>query len=241
MITANTQMEFFMTKPGLIIATAAFVFVAACGQSGTADASASEAQENSASADESAANGEAVEAVDLTAAAAGAYGLDKGHGYITFTYSHQGYSHPFLRWRNWDADLDWDPENPENSSVSVVIDAASIDTGVEAFDDHMKSADLFDVAEFPEISFASKGLDRTGPNTGVMTGDLTIKGETRPVSIDVTINKAGYDQRGERHKLGFSGRTKVLRSDFGVDLAVPFVGDEVDIIIEAEFDEKNPA
>jgi polyisoprenoid-binding protein YceI len=69
-----------------------------------------------------------------------------------------------------------------------------------------------------------------------MTGDLTILGETRPVTLDVTINKAAFEQRGNKHKLGFSAHGAIKRSDFGVSYAVPFVGDEVRIIIEAEFE-----
>ncbi|MEM9706402.1 MAG: YceI family protein [Pseudomonadota bacterium] len=84
-------------------------------------------------------------------------------------------------------------------------------------------------------------VEQTGPTTGTITGDLNIKGNVKPVTLDVTFNKADYNQRGERHKIGFSGTTKVLRSDFDVDLAVPFVGDEVSLIIEVEFDEQNPS
>ncbi|MEM9014142.1 MAG: YceI family protein [Pseudomonadota bacterium] len=177
------------------------------------------------------------EAVELSAAPAGEYALDKGHGYITFTYDHQGYSKPFVRWRSWDATLNWNPDAPEESAIEVTIDTSSIDTGVDKFDDHMRNADLFDVEKFPEITFTSTGLERTGPNTGVLTGDLTILGVTKAIDVDMKINKAAYNQRGESHKLGFSGRATLNRSDFGVDYAVPFVGDKVKIIIEAEFDE----
>ena len=166
---------------------------------------------------------------------------DAGHRYITFTYDHQGYSSPYVRWRDWEGELNWNAENPEQSSISVTIDAASVDSGVDAFDDHLKSADFFEVETHPSITFVSTSVEKTGAGTGKITGDLTIKNITKPVVIDTKFNKAAFNERGQVHKIGFSGKAKVLRSDFDVDLAVPFVGDEVTIIIETEFEEAKDA
>ena len=169
-------------------------------------------------------------------APSGEYVTDAGHRYITFSYSHLGFSNPLVRWRDWEGTLDWNAENPEASSVNVVIDVASVDTGVDDFDDHLRGSDFFDVDNHPQITFVSTGVEKTGDNTGRITGDLTIKGNTRPVVLDTTFNKAGFQQRGNLHKIGFSATTQVKRSDFGVDAFTPFVGDEVDIVIEVEFD-----
>lgn len=217
-----------------VFAGAGFVAIAAaCGQNATADA----ATRGEAAAE--AVKTESAKAVDAAefVAPSGAYTADQGHRYITFTYDHQGYSAPFIRWRNWDANLDWNADEPEKSSITVTIDTSSIDTGVDKFDAHMKSADIFHVEKHPEIKFVSTAIEKTGANTGKITGDLTIKGTTKPVTVDAVFNKGAFDQRGQRHKLGFSGTATLLRSDFGVDFAVPFVGDEVKIIIETEFDE----
>ncbi len=174
-------------------------------------------------------------AIDTAAAISGAYKTDPGHAYITFTYDHQGYSRPYLRWRTWTGDLNWNAASPEKSSITVSIEAASIDSGVDRFDDHLKSADFFDVEKHPTITFKSKKLDRTGANTGIITGDLTIKGVTKPVALNVTINRAADDDFAKAHKLGFSARGTVKRSDFGVDKYAPFVSDTVELIIETEF------
>ncbi len=171
-------------------------------------------------------------AVDPAAAVAGEYKSDPGHAYITFHYDHQGYSRPYIRWRKWDGVLNWNPETVEKSSVNVTIDATSIDSGVDRFDEHLKSADFFDVEKHGTISFVSTKVEKTGDTTGVITGDLTVKEITKSVSLDVTLNRAAADKG---HKLGFSGATKIKRSDFGVGKYAPFVGDDVDIIIEAEF------
>lgn len=173
-------------------------------------------------------------AIDLSAAPSGAYALDPGHGYIVFSYNHQGYSHPFVRWRKWNAILNWDAKKPESSSVTATIDVNSIDTNVEKLDEHLKSADFFEVEAYPKITFASTKLVRTGANAGRMTGNLTVKGVVKPVVLDVTLNNIGDGRKGS-HKIGFSARGTLNRSDFGVDKYVPFVSDEVDVIIEAEF------
>lgn len=170
-----------------------------------------------------------------TDAKSGTYTTDDGHRYITFSYSHGGFSNPWLRWRDWTGTLDWNAEDPAASSVNVVINAESIDTGVDVFDGHLKDDRFFDVANHPEITFVSTSVEKTGDNTGEITGDLTIKGITKPVTLDVVFNKGEYDQRNSRYKLGFSGKTTVKRSDYGVDLFAPVVSDEVDIIIETEF------
>lgn len=168
-------------------------------------------------------------------AVSGEYAPDPKHRYITFSYLHQGFSRPMVRWRSWDGTLNWDAENPENSSVSVTIDASSVDSGVDEFDGHLRGERFFDTANHPEITFTSTSVSRTGDATGTITGDLTIKGNTKPVTLDVTFNKSAYSERGNEYKIGFSGTATVKRSDFGVDFLAPAVSDEVDIVIETEW------
>jgi polyisoprenoid-binding protein YceI len=182
-----------------------------------------------------AAEAAAAPAADPSAAPAGVYRTDPKHAYITFSYDHFGYSRPQVRWRSWSAELIWDSERPEKSSVSVVIDATKPDSGVDAFDQHLRSPDFFNAAEFPQITFKSTSLTRNGPTTGRMVGDLTIKGVTKPVTLDVTLNRAADDSFASAYKLGFSGKGIVKRSDFGVDKYAPNVSDEVTLTIEAEF------
>ncbi len=168
-------------------------------------------------------------------AISGVYKTDPTHRYITFSYSHFDYSDPWLRWREWEGTLDWNADDPALSSVSVVIDAASIDSGVDVYDGHLKSDRFFDVENHPQITFVSTSVEKTGETTGKITGDLTIKGVTNSETLDVVFNNSGFDQRKNAHKLGFSGKTTVMRSDYGVDFLAPAVSDEVEVIIEAEF------
>ena len=164
----------------------------------------------------------------------GAYEIDKEHGYIAFSYLHQGYSKPQLRWRNWDSTLNWNAENPEASSVDVTIQVNSIDSGVDRFDDHLRSADWFDAETYPTITFSSTDLRQVLGTKGQMTGDLTMMGVTKPVTLDVTFNKGG-ERRGGGHKVGFSASGTLLRSDWNLGKYVPAVGDDVELIIEVEY------
>lgn len=169
------------------------------------------------------------------AAPSGSYDLDKGHGYILFSYDHGGYSRPELRWGDWDSTLIWDANQPENSKVEVTIHTDKIDTGVADFDAHMRNEDLFHVEKYPAITFKSTEIKKTAGNTGKITGDLTMMGVAKPVTLDVTFNKAGHETRWGVYKIGFSGHTQIKRSDWGLNYAVPYVSDEVDIRIEVEY------
>lgn len=215
-----------------LLAAASLIALAACGKT-QAPADAAATTETAAAPEVAAAPAEAPFDVSMTAP--GVYKSDKSHAYITFSYDHQGYSRPWLRWRSWEGDLDWNPASPEKSAISVVIDAASIDSGVDKFDDHLKSADFFDVANHPQITFKSSSVTIDGPASAKVAGDLTIKGVTKPTTLDVKINRAADDDFAKGYKLGFSGKTVVKRSEFGVDKYVPFVGDEVVVVVEAEF------
>lgn len=218
----------------LALVSAAMLAVAACGQS-TENQSAGEATSNeTASAQQDAGSAE-FEAIT------GAYVPDYKHRYITFSYFHQGYSNPWLRWNNWSGTLNWDAETPENSSVNITIDATSIDSGVEEFDGHLHGERFFDTANYPEITFVSTSVEKTGANTGEVTGDLTIKDITKPVTLDVVFHKGAFDERGGKYKLGFSGTAKLLRTEFDLGFLVPVVSDEVDVVIESEWEMPAPA
>ncbi|MFN3959992.1 MAG: YceI family protein [Parvularculaceae bacterium] len=217
-----------------LLLSAAALTLAACSKPKESEAPAAPAE--SAEAAAPAAQAAPAEApFDVSMTAPGVYKSDTSHAYITFSYDHQGYSRPWLRWRSWAGELNWNPSDPGKSSISVVIDAASIDSGVDKFDEYLKSADFFDVANHPRITFNSSGVTVDGPASARIAGDLTIKGVTKPVTLDVRINRAADDDFAKGYKLGFSGKTLVKRSDFGVDKYVPFVGDDVEIVVEAEF------
>lgn len=173
-------------------------------------------------------------------APSGLYEMEKTHAYITFSYDHQGYSKPWLRWRAFDGTLNFDADNPTNSTIDVEIQANSIDSGVDIFDEHLRDPGFFDVEKFPTITFKSKKVTLTGKNTGKLIGDLTIKDFTNEVTLDVTFNKAGKARGSDLAKLGFSASGMLERNDYGSDIGkyVPFVGNDVTLTIEVEMIEK---
>lgn len=174
-------------------------------------------------------------------AAADTYQFDKAHTEILFSYSHLGNSRAYGSFRQFDGEVVLDQDDPSQSRIDVTIDAASVDTGFDAFDTHLKSADFFAVETWPEIRFVSTAVEPTGETTALVTGDLTIKEHTREVVLDVTLNYLGEHQLGafvpdyaDMEVAGFSARTTLLRSDFAVDMLTPMVGDEVELVIETE-------
>ena len=171
---------------------------------------------------------------DLSEVPSGKYALDSTHGYITFTYSHLGFSNPRVGFNSFDTVLDLDTGSPENSTVEVTIDAASIDSRVAEFNEHLNGADFFNTAEYPTITFKSTKVTATGDNTFDVTGDLTILGTTKPVTLATTINKAGNHPLRNVPTVGVSASTKLMRSEWGLGAYVPAVSDEVELSIEVE-------
>ena len=171
----------------------------------------------------------------------GEYGLDKSHGYITFTYSHMGYSTPHVGFNSFDVDLSLDNEDVANSTVNVTIDATSINSRVEKFNGHLNGANFFDTANHPTITFVSTSVEAQGDDKYAVTGDLTIKGVTKPVTLDTTILKAADHPMRKTPTIGLTAEAKVSRSEWGLTRAVPNVGDEVSIFISVELPKKKDA
>jgi polyisoprenoid-binding protein YceI len=171
---------------------------------------------------------------DLSEVPTGTYVLDRSHGYITFTYSHLGFSNPRVGFNSFDTVLELDSSNPENSAIEVTIDAASIDSRVAEFNEHLNGADFFNTAEYPTITFRSTKVEVTGENTFDVTGDLTILGTTKPVTLATTLNKAGNHPLQNVPTVGVSASARLMRSEWGLDAYVPAVSDQVELSIEVE-------
>ncbi|WP_027801063.1 YceI family protein [Paraburkholderia dilworthii] len=170
----------------------------------------------------------------------GRYDLDHDHCSITFDVEHFKYSRFTMRFDRKKGQLDWKEGGLEGSSVSVAIDAASIDTNVPLLDKMVKSPSLLDVERYPEIRFVSTGFERTGESRGTLTGDLTIHGVTQPVTLDVTFNGFAPDPLTKKDTLGFSAEGRFSRAKFGLATWYPAVGDDIHVRIQAEFG-KTPA
>ena len=165
---------------------------------------------------------------------AGQYVLESSHAYITFSYSHLGFSTPHISFTEFDVDLQLDPANPANSTLNVTIDADSVESQVDEFNGHLVGERFFDTANHPSISFKSTSIELGAADTATINGDLTIKGITHPVVLDANLNKAGNHPMLKKPVAGFNAQAKVLRSAWDLGYAVPMVGDEVTIYISVE-------
>jgi polyisoprenoid-binding protein YceI len=165
----------------------------------------------------------------------GQYELDPHHWSITFDVDHFKYSRFTMRFDRTTAQLDWSEGGLNRSSVATTIDAASVDTNVLLLDKLVKGADMFDVARYPQIRFVSTRFERTGDARGTLTGDLTIRGTTQPVTLDVTFNGFAPDPLTKQDTLGFSAEGDFSRGSFGLSTWFPAVGDDVHVRIQAEF------
>jgi polyisoprenoid-binding protein YceI len=173
---------------------------------------------------------------------AGVYRLDPTHASLTWKVSHLGLSNYTARFTKMTADLTFDPAKPESSAIKVGVDPKSIRTDYpfadkKDFDKNLSMGEeWFNAGQHPEITFTSTKVAMTGAKTAKVTGDLTLLGVTKPVVLDVTLNNALREQPfAKKPALGFSGTTRIKRSEFGMSKYVPIIGDEVQIIIEAEF------
>ena len=175
---------------------------------------------------------------DLAEMPSGSYELDKTHGYITFSYNHLGFSTPQVGFRSFDVALELDSANIENSEVTVMIDATSLDSRVEVFNGHLNGENFFDTANYPEITFVSTGIKSTGDNTFDLMGDLTLKGTTLPVTLHATLQKADLHPMRKVPTIGVTAHTTVSRTAFGMERGVPAISDEVEIFISVEMPQK---
>ncbi|WP_427451697.1 YceI family protein [Litorimonas sp. WD9-15] len=171
---------------------------------------------------------------DLSELPSGTYESEQGHAYVAFQYWHQGYSKPIIRWGTTNATVVFDNENPENSTLEVILPTKDIDTGVSSWDKKIKSADFFDVENYPEIKFVSTNIEQLTDGYGTLTGELTIKDVTKPFTLTGTINKVGNHFRSGVDMFGVSATGQLKRSEFGVDTYAPSA-DDIEIMVEVEF------
>lgn len=166
--------------------------------------------------------------------AADKYVLDASHSQVIFSYNHLGFSTTYGMFSGFEGDISFDQENPANSSVSVSMPVNSMFTGWEKREGHFMSADLFNAAENALVTFNSTSIEVTGEGTANITGDLTMNATTKSVVLDAKLNKAGKHPQSQKDWAGFDATVTLLRSDFGLGLAAPFVSDEVEVKLSIE-------
>ena len=170
---------------------------------------------------------------------AGEYKIDPAHSTIGFAIRHYEINWVDGRFKDFEGTVRYDDKDVTKSSVEFTAKATSIDTGVEARDKHLRTADFFEVEKYPTLSFKSTRVERKGNDAYVLHGDLTLKGVTKPVQLPFRVAGAIKDPRGNT-RFGVAAQTKVNRRDFGINFGGAMdggglsIGDEVNITLHLE-------
>lgn len=162
------------------------------------------------------------------------YKIDPNHTTVIATWSHFGFSNPSANFGKADGVIVYDAQNVGASKVEVKLPLDGLNSFVADFDEHLRSADFFDAAKYPAATFKSTKVEAAGEGKLKVTGNLTIKDVTKPVVLEVTLNKAAEQPMAKRAAIGFDATTTVSRTAFGVGKYAPAVSDEVKLHISTE-------
>ena len=174
---------------------------------------------------------------EVTEVRAGQYVLDPNHASLIWKLNHLGFSTFIGTFNEFEASLDFDPEDIENASLEVIINTSSLDVDIPEFEEELRGDNWFDVAVFPQAVYrTTRFVESVDEDTFLFEGDLTLLGTTAPVSLEVNFHGGGRNFLTRSYTVGFSGSAKFNRSDFGLDRFTSFgVGDEIDLEIHVEF------
>ncbi|MAF50157.1 MAG: YceI family protein [Rhodospirillales bacterium] len=167
------------------------------------------------------------------ASAADTYALDISHTQIRFAVTRGGWTEIAGWFKKFDGSIVFDEANVGNSKVSATIETESFDSGWDARNRHLRSPAFFNAKEFPAMTFTSTKIEKTGAKTGRMTGNLTLLGKTKPVTLDIRFNRKAAHPRNKKTFVGFTATGSLKRSDYGMTFLLGPVADEVRIRIEA--------
>ena len=165
----------------------------------------------------------------------GTYTVDPAHSEVLWTVNHLGFSEYTGQFISPTGTLTIDPAHPDQAKVDITISIANMMTTSKALEEHMKKPEFFDAAKFPEGRFVSTRVAVTG-RTATITGNLTLKGVTKPVVLAARFIGAGPSPMSKKTNVGFAATTSIKRSDFGVSYGVPIISDEVKLVINAAFE-----
>jgi polyisoprenoid-binding protein YceI len=159
------------------------------------------------------------------------YDIDTGHSQITFTWNHLGFSNNSGTLEKISGTFDLDVADLTKSTIAVTLPLDGLHTGVAKLDEHLKTAEFFDAAKNPVITFKSTKVEKSGAEALKLSGDLSIHGITKPVVLNVKVNKIGDNPMMKTKTAGFDADVTLKRSDFGVSYGVPNVSDDIHVHI----------
>src|SRR6516162_454175 len=174
-----------------------------------------------------------------TASEAADYTIDPTHSHILFTIDHLGFARMVGLFSDFSGNISFDANNVPASKVNVSIKTDSLQTQFAPRDKDLKGAVWFNVTEFPEMTFVGTEFAKKDEHSGTITGNLTLHGTTKPVTLHVVLNKVGQNPLDKKNSAGLSAHGNLRRSDFGMKAFLGPIGDEIDIIIEIEAKQKS--
>ncbi len=175
----------------------------------------------------------ALTVLPASAVLANSYTIDPGHTYVSFAINHLGFSTMRGKFNQQSGSLDYDPAT-KTAAVTIEIDAGSIDTGHAKRDKHLGSPDFLNAVENPTITFKSTKAGWSGDKLTSVTGNLTVMGVSKPVTLKVTSINCGKHPFNKKDVCGFDAEASIKRTDFGVNYGMPAIGEVLDLNIELE-------
>jgi polyisoprenoid-binding protein YceI len=169
----------------------------------------------------------------------GTYAVDPYHTQVAFGVAHMGFSTFRSRFNTASGTLHLDTQKPAASTFDVQVAVDSVDTPVAKLTDELKSDQWLDAKKYPQITFKATSVTVTGPGEAKVTGDFTLHGVTKPLTLTAKLVGGGANPLSKKYNVGFELSGKILRSDFGVKTYVPLIGDEVDLTISAAFEKQS--
>ncbi|WHO37455.1 YceI family protein [Sphingobium sp. AP49] len=172
---------------------------------------------------------------DVAKVTGGTYQVEPTHTQIVFAYDHMGFTNNMGVIAQPTGTLTLDKANPAASKVSIDVPVANLKTGIPALDEHLMKPEFFDSAKFATAKFVSTSVKPDGATGADISGNLTIKGITKPVTLDAEFYGAGANPMNKKENVGFVATGKIKRSDFGMGYGVPMVGDDIELKIIVAF------
>ena len=179
--------------------------------------------------------------IGFSAVQGGIYQLDADQAHLTFSFDHMGFSKSSVKVERLNGTVDWNAQSPETSTIDIELDMSSLRSGTSDLDEALRGSSFFSSLSYPKVSFTSTSLSFNKWGELMVFGDLTIRNETRPVTLISSINKVGLNELTQQMTVGISLKSELNRSDWGLSEYLNLIPDEISLSFQGEFILTTPA